>query len=194
MSQWNPGPTTVMALTLWIGLTACGGSPAAPEEAAEAPEPPGQEGSGGRPALEEMPNLEELLTVREFREAGLDQLDEDQLTALNEALQSHLTREQERESRYMREARDSFGFPHEHPIAQETRKIESRYRGEVSDLEKGSRLELENGHVWEVIDSRPVRISPTLQDPRVTVRRGWFGSFRMEFEGHNQTATVRRVE
>lgn len=196
-------PRALITFALAGGLSACAGAPADPEEAAAAmPEPEEEEAGSTTEALAEVPDLEDLLSAREFREAGLDQLDDEQLAALNEALSRHLGEEdtgangdsEDEESRYMREARDSFGLHHEHPIAQEVEKVESRISGTVAELEPGARLELENGHVWEVVESRTVRMSPSLEDPEVIVHRGWFGSFRMQFEDRNQTVTVRRIE
>jgi hypothetical protein len=56
---------------------------------------------------------------------------------------------------------------------------------------QGTRLKLENGQVWEVVDASKAAYS--LERPAVRVSRGVLGSFFIEIQGVSRTPRVRRV-
>jgi hypothetical protein len=56
----------------------------------------------------------------------------------------------------------------------------------------GTRIRLDNGQVWEVIDGIGAAVGPDQRE--VTVRRGAMGSFFLDFAGTNHSARVRRVQ
>lgn len=83
-----------------------------------------------------------------------------------------------------------FGLPEpRRPVAVEG--IESRLAGRFEGWAPGTRLELANGQVWEVVDG--TRASYELDRPAVRVRRGVLGSYFIEIDGVSATPRVRRV-
>ena len=77
-------------------------------------------------------------------------------------------------------------------LDRELRELKSTAAGAFTGWERGTRIRLANGQVWQVIDDSSASLD--LRDPEVTVRRGALGSYRLEVEGSNQSARVRRVE
>ena len=71
-------------------------------------------------------------------------------------------------------------------------RLDSRVVGLVQEFRAGTRLQLENGQVWMVIE--PTNGFYNLQDPKVSINRGAMGNFLMSIEGANATPRVRRVQ
>jgi hypothetical protein len=84
-----------------------------------------------------------------------------------------------------------FGLLRPRP-AEEVRVIESRVKGRFEGWANGTRIELVNGQVWEVVDHN--RATYDLPAPAVRVRRGMLGSFFLEIEGISATPRVRRIQ
>lgn len=61
------------------------------------------------------------------------------------------------------------------------KQVESRIRGKFQGWTPNKRIELENGQVWRVADDSEALYE--LQDPKVIVHRGLFGSYFLEIEG-----------
>ena len=70
--------------------------------------------------------------------------------------------------------------------------IESHIPGVFYGWGQGSQIKLANGQVWQVLDEGTRRMQ--LQDPKVRVRRGLMGAFYLEFEAHNHSPRVRRLQ
>ncbi|WP_196138817.1 hypothetical protein [Aliikangiella sp. G2MR2-5] len=70
--------------------------------------------------------------------------------------------------------------------------LESRIIGEFKGWKKGAVLTLENGQKWKVMNSRSGYVK--LDNPKVTISRGVFGSFDMEIEGLNAKGKVKRID
>lgn len=69
--------------------------------------------------------------------------------------------------------------------------IESTIEGDFTTWGPNDRIRLANGQVWEIADgSRGVVRRGT---NKVTIKRGTFGTFFMDFEGPNKSPRVRRV-
>ena len=86
---------------------------------------------------------------------------------------------------------EEFGLPRQ-PTEVELDKIESSIPGHFEGWQPNSRIRLANGQVWQVTDGSSQILD--LTDPKVTIRRGVFSAFYLEFEGNNRTARVRRVQ
>ncbi|WP_326537118.1 hypothetical protein [Pseudorhodoferax sp.] len=84
----------------------------------------------------------------------------------------------------------AFGAPQRVP-AQEIDAVQSRILGLFEGWDPGQVLLLENGQRWRIADGSSATLR--LRDPKVTVRRAALGTFRIEFEGSNQTARVKRM-
>lgn len=69
--------------------------------------------------------------------------------------------------------------------------IESRLVGRFEGWKKGTLFELENGQVWRCVDEREVHGSR--DNPKVTIRRNFMGSYWLKVEGLNAQARVRRI-
>ena len=85
----------------------------------------------------------------------------------------------------------AFGAPQRVP-AQEIDAVQSRILGLFEGWDPGQVLLLENGQRWRIADGSSATLR--LRDPKVTVRRAALGTFRIEFEGSNQTARVKRMQ
>lgn len=70
--------------------------------------------------------------------------------------------------------------------------LHSQLTGNFEGWGPRSVFTLANGQRWAVADGSSAVL--WLQSPKVTVRRAALGGYRIEFEGSNQTARVRRVD
>lgn len=71
-------------------------------------------------------------------------------------------------------------------------KITATALGEFTDWEKGLKVQLDNGQVWEITDLRPGYYKIT--NPTVTIEKGFMGSYKMNVKGRNKSYRVIRVE
>jgi len=86
---------------------------------------------------------------------------------------------------------ERFGLPSRPPSEAES-SITSTVRAGFDGWGPNSLITLDNGQVWQVVDSSSGTTTPA--NRRVTVRRGALGSFFIEFEGLNKSPRVRRVQ
>jgi hypothetical protein len=86
---------------------------------------------------------------------------------------------------------DDFGLnqPRPETVLQQ---IESRVVGRFEGWAPGTRIELANGQVWEVVDGS--RAAYDMASPAVRIKRGMLGSFFLEIEGVSATPRVRRLK
>jgi len=70
--------------------------------------------------------------------------------------------------------------------------IDSRISGLFEGWRPGTRIRLDNGQVWQVIDDSRAAIDQ--RDVKVRISRAAMGSFLFEVEGRRSVARVRRVE
>lgn len=71
--------------------------------------------------------------------------------------------------------------------------ISSYIPGEFKGWTNGDKLTLANGQVWKIKDSSG-RFYHSATDPRVTISKGMFGSYRISIDGINKSARVKRVK
>lgn len=88
-------------------------------------------------------------------------------------------------------ARD-FGLPPTATPAQAVSRVSARLQGRLSDWAAGTRLALDNGQVWQVIDGQGAGYA--LEQPQVTIERGLLGSFFATVEGVSASIKVRRLQ
>lgn len=81
-----------------------------------------------------------------------------------------------------------FGLPQKEQVEA----IESRVADSFEGWGPNDRIRLQNGQVWEVVDGSSGTVTPQMR--KVTVRRGSFGSFFLDFEGLIKSPKVRRVQ
>lgn len=84
-----------------------------------------------------------------------------------------------------------FGLARPRP-AEEVQVIETRISGRFEGWTAGTRFDLANGQVWEVIDAS--RAAYDIASPAVRVKRGVLGSFFIEIDGVAATPRVRRIK
>ena len=123
--------------------------------------------------------------MAEFKAAGLDKLSPEELNALNGWLATRVG-----------------GAPPVAPVA-DTRGFEAKTQegiivssitGEFRGWDgRGDRITLDNGQVWEVVDSS-TRLKVLLTNPSVTVEPGMFNAWELRVAGYNTRAKVRRVK
>lgn len=63
--------------------------------------------------------------------------------------------------------------------------------GQYDFWEKGQRIELENGQVWEITNSTGMYHKAS--NPRVTIEKGLFSSFYLHIDGVSKSLKVRRL-
>ena len=132
--------------------------------------------------------LEERMSAADFRRAGLEKLSEEELAALNAWLQREGTGHASRPSG----SEDRRGM-RATPLDEEA-DVVSRLPGPFTGWEGGTLFRLENGQVWRSVDSGSSLRGVNAQDPRVTIRKGLIGGWRLKVEGYNASVRVERVE
>jgi hypothetical protein len=145
--------------------------------------------------------LEERMTGKEFKAAGLHKLSDEELAALNEWIRARsLTLEEARSGttgaaapaagETASAAGDRRGFP---GSSDESSPIRTRIDGPFEGWSGNTEFVLENGMVWEQTGSGSFYM-PEADSPEVVIRPGMFGSWYLSVEGYNQEVAVRRVE
>ncbi|MCP4411635.1 MAG: hypothetical protein GY808_03575 [Gammaproteobacteria bacterium] len=75
----------------------------------------------------------------------------------------------------------------------EIESITSYIPGEFKGWKNGDKLTLANGQVWKIKDSNG-SFYHLATNPKVTISKGMFSSFRINIEGANKSARVQRVK
>lgn len=140
----------------------------------------------GPVAAQGFSTVEERMSAAEFREAGLDTLTEAQLQALNAWLQ------RDRRCVAADASMDSRGLRAE--ALDDEADIVSTLPGTFTGWQGGEVFTLANGQVWRSIDPGSSLSGVNLSNPRVTIRKGLFGAWRLKVEGYNASVKVERVE
>lgn len=146
-------------------------------------------------AQESFSTLEERMTGKEFRDAGLHKLSDEELAALNRWIRMRSLAEGEapeftRESGGSTAGMDRRGLPNE---AEDRSSIHSRLKGTFEGWDGDTVFELENGMVWQQAENGSHYVSP-MESPEVEIRPGLFGTWQLIVEGQNRRLKVERVE
>lgn len=140
----------------------------------------------GNAAAQGFSTVEERMSAAEFREAGLDTLTEAQLQALNAWLQ------RDRRCVAADAAPDSRGLRAD--AQDDEADIVSTLPGTFTGWQGGEVFTLANGQVWRSTDPGSALRGVNLTNPRVTISKGLFGSWRLKVEGYNTSVKVERIE
>lgn len=92
-------------------------------------------------------------------------------------------------------AADNFGLERQQQaaaISQGPSSVGSSIPGKFEGWHPNSQFKLANGQVWQVSDGSSA--SYLRESPKVTITRGFLGSFFMNVEGLNRAPKVRRVQ
>lgn len=151
----------------------------------------------------EFSSLEERMTGREFRDAGLHKLTEEELAELNRWIEMRSLAEGEVPAWATGAAAATTpAVTAEGPAAGDPRGLErgdgdrteinSRIVGAFSGWSGDNVFELENGMVWKQVESGTFSVS-TLESPEVRIHPGFFGSWQLQVEGYNRRIRVERI-
>ena len=146
----------------------------------------------GTAAAQEFSSLEERMSAKEFREAGLDKLTPEELATLNAWLGAKLRATGPATAAAGAPADDRRGFRDGSDDGDEdiVTRIAGPFRGWRS---LGQRFTLNNGQVWEVTDA-PTKFVVNLVDPVVRIEPGAFSAWDLSVEGYNARVKVKRVK
>lgn len=140
-------------------------------------------------------DLQQQMTPAEFKAAGLDKLDANELASLNDWLQGKVRKEtevalakakEEGRQEVIAKNRGFFDFGSKEPI-------ESTLVGDFDGFGKGRKFVLANGQEWEQIE--PASLAGVrLQSPKVRIRPGIAGVWYLQVGQYNTQAKVRRIK
>ncbi|MBP6597119.1 MAG: hypothetical protein KA187_05310 [Arenimonas sp.] len=141
--------------------------------------------ASGTVLAQQFSSLEERMSEAEFKAAGLDKLSPEELTALNSWLSTRVGG-----GAALAAGADTRGFQEQRSDGVIVSRITGEFRGWDG---RGDRITLDNGQVWEVVDSTS-RLKVKVQDPTVTIEPGILSSWELRISGYNTRAKVRRVK
>lgn len=148
-------------------------------------------------AQDSFSSFEERMTGKEFKQAGLHKLSEDELAALNAWIQARSLAEgevadtdQERvENADEANQTDRRGLTE----SKNDEPIKSRLAGNFDGWKGDTQFELENGMVWQQNDSGSYSVSSRSR-PEVTITPGILGSWYLQVDGMNRRVKVKRIK
>ena len=144
-------------------------------------------------------SLEERMTAKDFREAGLDKLSDAELAALNAWIERNVRLADPAVAAAVASgqlpaagtaapaaAQDRVGFENERR-EEFTSSIAGTFKGWYGKTV----FELENGQVWQQVEDD--RYPMTVENPTVRITPGAFGSWRLKVDGFNRTTLIKRI-
>lgn len=140
----------------------------------------------------QQPPIERQMTPDQFRAAGLDKLDADELANLNAWLNRTLETETTKAAvaakrKVEDENRGFFDFGSGDPVV-------GRISGEFHGFGRGRRYTLDNGQVWQQTDDASLvgarRTNPAVRITPSMIGNAWY----LAIEGYNTRAKVQRVK
>ena len=138
----------------------------------------------------EFSSAEEQMSSRDFKAAGLEKLSPEELAALNAWIRSNPSTSGAGVV-YNRAADDRVRIGFEDSDAREV--VISNVIGVVKGFSGGTTFKLENGQTWQVVDGELTGIK-AMTNPKVTIRPGLIGGWRLQVDGYNSVAKVKRVQ
>ncbi|MEO8001600.1 MAG: hypothetical protein ABI644_06965 [Arenimonas sp.] len=138
----------------------------------------------------EFSSVEEQMSSRDFKAAGLDKLSPEELAALNAWIRSNPSTSGAG-AIYNREAESLVRIGFDDSDAREL--VTSNIIGEFKGFYRGVVLKLENGQSWQVTDGELTGIKAA-SNPKVSIRPGLIGGWRLQVDGYNSVAKVKRVK
>jgi hypothetical protein len=137
-------------------------------------------------SAQEFSTLEERMSAKEFKAAGLDKLSPEELARLN----AWLSREVDETAREVAATApsDSRGF---HTSGDIATRIVGKFTGWNG---RDGRFTLSNGQVWQSIDPNARFGGVELDSPEVVVEQGAFGSWYLSVVGYNSRVQVKRIK
>jgi hypothetical protein len=148
-------------------------------------------------------SLEERMSAKDFRAAGLDKLSDAELAALNAWIERNVRLADPAIAAAVAQGQvpASGAVAGAEPSAADSQVgFENARRDEVVSSIAGSfkgwfgktKFELANGQVWQQVEED--RYPMNVENPTVTIKPGAFGSWRLQVEGYNRTTPVKRIK
>lgn len=149
--------------------------------------------------------LEERMSGTDFKETGLQKLTADELAALNEWLRRHSVATLENSAAHpsssaasARSTEDLRGFddqPDNDPDGKDSKLINATIVGPFTGWDrKGTLFKLSNGMVWQQSEKDTFYTKQPVNNPEVTVEKGFMGIWRLSLAGYDDTVRVKRIQ
>jgi hypothetical protein len=142
-------------------------------------------------------SLEERMSAKEFRDAGLEKLSDAELAALNAWVERNVRLADPAVAAAVANGQlPTAAAPaaSENMVGFETARRDE-FSSSIAGAFKGwfgkTKFELENGQVWQQVEDD--RFPMSAENPKVTITPGAFGSWRLKVEGSNRTTLVKRI-
>jgi len=142
--------------------------------------------------------VQEMMTAKEFVDAGLHELSQQQLDALNEWIEANMKsapgqgsgqgNQQVASTGSGSDEGDQRGL-HTEPDDD----IHSRIIGEFKGWYGHTEFQLENGMVWQQVSTDTMK-GVRMTDPKVRISQALLGGWRLEVEGVNKSTQVKRIK
>ena len=140
-------------------------------------------------------SLEERMSSSDFKAAGLDKLTPDELARLNNFVRKEVDNKtaQARAAAGNNSAQnqDNFGF---HTDRGKRDSLVTRIAGKFTGWTGNTVFTLNNGQVWQQVDSAAQFEGISLQDPEVTISPSFMGSWMLRVNGYNSQVRVKRIK
>jgi len=178
MRNWNLTPSTTRHSWRLVALALAALLVLAPAAQAQAQEPAAP--------------IEQQMTAEQFKAAGLDRLDPEQLANLNQWLNRTIEAEagkavETAKQDARNESRGFLDFGSKEPI-------KTRISGEFRGFAKGRSYTLENGQVWQQMDNATLA-GVRKDQPGVTISPSVIGNlWFLAVDGYNARAKVQRIK
>jgi hypothetical protein len=146
-------------------------------------------------------SLEERMSAKDFRAAGLDKLSEAELAALNAWIERSVRLADPAVAAAVAQGQVPAAAAAAAPAAADStvgfenarrEKVVSSIAGTFKGWFGHTRFELDNGQVWQQVEED--RYDMNAQSPTVTIEPGSFSSWRLKVEGYNRTTLVKRIK
>ncbi|NIM71482.1 MAG: hypothetical protein GTN86_12795 [Xanthomonadales bacterium] len=135
--------------------------------------------------------IEERMTGKEFMDSGLDKLTEAELAALNNWLRAHSVATLDAAAQPRQDIR---GFENVAIGEMDESTIVSRILGTFEGWDGETVFRLENGMVWVQADDNASFHVADMENPVVTIEKGFFRTWRLSVEGYNSSVRVERIQ
>jgi hypothetical protein len=155
-------------------------------------------------AQESFSSVEERMTGREFKDAGLGKLSDAELEALNKWLRDHSVATLENTVVNRRPGSGTVSTAVAADPSADRRGLEgkqaskdtivSRLVGEFTGWDSDTVFQLENGMIWKQSEKTDKYFVDSTTGPVVTIKAGMFNSWRLSVEGYNKSVQVDRIQ
>jgi hypothetical protein len=146
-------------------------------------------------------SLEERMSAKDFRAAGLDKLSDAELAALNAWIERNVRLADPAVAAAVAQGQLPAPASGATPSAVDSQvgfelarreQVVSSIPGTFKGWFGKTKFELANGQVWQQVEED--RYDMNTENPAVTIEPGAFSSWRMKVEGYNRTTLVKRIK